>query len=232
MKDLPDETLIAQLRNLDSCSVANAVDSFGVRLLNDGFSGPGITCRIPHLPSMVGTAVTLKVRTAEPPMKRSFYLEQPDWWERLDSASGPRVLVIEDVDAHPGRGSLVGPVHACILKAMGFVGVITSGAVRGLKQFEQLGLPAFSGNVSPSHAYGHVIEMGKSVEIAGFRVSAGDVIHGDLDGVVNIPAAVLGRIPAAAEQFKERERRVCRFCNDPQFSPAMLRRVIEAAGRG
>jgi len=96
-------------------------------MLNEGFSGPGIACRTPGLPSMVGVAVTLKVRTADPTMRRGFYLEHSDWWEHLGEANFPRVLVIEDVDSHPGRGTLVGPVHACILQAMGFTGIVTTG---------------------------------------------------------------------------------------------------------
>ena len=233
MKDSALEKLLGRLSKLDSCSVANAVDSLRLRLLNEGFSGPGILCRTPGLSPMAGRAVTLKVRSSEPPMKKSFYLDQPDWWERLESAPGPRVLVIEDTDAHPGRGSLVGPVHACILKAMGFVGVVTSGAVRGLNQLEELRLQAFSGNLSPAHAFCHVVEMGGAVEIAGLRIAGGDIIHGDLNGIVSIPAEAAEKIPDIAEHFREREARICRFCNTNEFSTTMLRRVIGAdASRG
>lgn len=233
MKDNAIASVLGRLAKLDSCSVANAVDSLQVRLLNEGFNGPGIVCRTPGLPPMVGRAVTMKVRSAEPPMKRAFYLDQPDWWERLEPSPVPRILVIEDTDAHPGRGSLVGPVHACILKVMGFVGVLTSGSVRGLARFGEVGLHGFSGSVSPSHAYCHVVEMDGPVQIAGLRISPGDFVHGDLDGVVSIPADVLERIPDIAGKFGERERRLCQFCTSHEFSPALLRRFIDAdASRG
>jgi 4-hydroxy-4-methyl-2-oxoglutarate aldolase len=233
MNDNLDAKMLGRLGKLDSCSIANAVDSLRVRLLSEGSSGPGITCRTPTLPPMVGRAVTLKVRSSEPPMKEAFYLDQPDWWERLETAPFPRILVIEDTDLHPGKGSLVGPVHACILKAMGFAGIVTSGAVRGADKFEAIGLQAFSGNTSPSHAYGHVVEMGGQVEVAGVRIATGDVIHGDLNGFVSIPEDAIGRVPELAEQFREREKRVCRFCSTHDFSPAMLRRIIGAdASRG
>jgi regulator of RNase E activity RraA len=228
MKQNATDKVLGRLAKLDSCSIASAVDSLDVRLLNEGFSGPGIICRTPILAPMVGSAVTLKVRSSEPPMKKAFYLEQPDWWERLETAAGPRILVIEDTDAHPGRGSLVGPVHACILKAMGFAGVVTSGAIRGPNVFEEIGLHAFSGNISPSHAYCHVVEMGGVVEVAGLRIGAGEIVHGDLNGIVKIPADVLEKIPGIAEQFREREQRVCRFCNTSDFSPMMVQRIIGA----
>lgn len=220
--------LFSDLAAFDSCSVANAVDTFRVRLLNEGFTGPGITCRTKILPSMVGVAVTLKVRSSDPSMKPGFYMDKADWWERIEDAPFPRVLVIEDTDPHPGRGSLVGPVHACIIKAMGFVGVVTSGAVRGTRKFAEIGLHAYSGNVSPSHAYCHVIGFGVPVEIAGARINTGDIVHGDRDGIVSIPADLASKIPAAARQVLEREITVYKYCNSHAFSREKLKSVISA----
>jgi regulator of RNase E activity RraA len=216
------------LAKFDSCSIANAVDSLRVRLLNEGFTGPGITCRTKILAPMVGVAVTLKVGSSNPPMIGSYYLEQTDWWERIEEAPFPRVLVIEDTDAHPGRGSLVGPVHACILKAMGFAGVVSTGALRGTREFAAIGLHAFSGNVSPSHAYCHVIEMGTPVEIAGVKIEPGEIIHGDRDGIVSIPPELAERIPEVARRIQERESSICGFCNSPGFSREQLKRIITA----
>jgi regulator of RNase E activity RraA len=223
--DLPPQ-VFSDLGKFDSCSIANAVDTFRVRLPNVGFTGSGITCRTKTLPSMVGVALTMKVRSSEPPMKPAFYLEQPDWWERIGEARFPRVLVIEDSDPHPGRGSLVGPVHACIMKAMGFVGVVTTGAIRGSRKFLEIGLHGFSGNVSPSHAYCHVVEIGGPVVIAGLNVASGDIIHGDRDGIVGIPADLAEGIPGAARKISERERAICEFCSSSRFSREKLKGVI------
>ncbi len=220
--------LFHDLAKFDSCSIANAVDSFRVRLLNEGSSGPGITCRTKNLAPMVGVAVTLKVRSSDPSIKPAFYLEQQDWWERIEEAAFPRVLVIEDTDAHPGRGSLVGPVHACIIQALGFVGVVTTGAVRGTRKFAEIGLHAFSGNVSPSHAYCHVVEMGGPVTVAGVRISTGEIIHGDRDGIVSIPADLAEKVPDTARKFTERERTVCEYCARQEFTREKLRSFISA----
>jgi regulator of RNase E activity RraA len=224
----PSPTLFTELGAFDSCSIANAVDSFRVRLQNVGFTGPGLACRTTDLQSMVGVAVTLKVRSADPSMKPAFYLARSDWWEQIEPAPYPRVLVIQDTDAHPGRGSLVGPVHACIVKAMGFVGVVTTGAVRGTRKFAEIGLHAFSGNVSPSHAYCHVIEMGKPVEVAGVTISTGDIVHGDRDGIVTVPPELAEKVPVAARQVLERERTVYEYCKGHAFSREKLRSVISA----
>jgi regulator of RNase E activity RraA len=223
-----ESEIFRELIAFDSSSIANAVETFGFRLRNVGFSSAGITPRTALRFPMVGTALTLKVRSANPPMKPGFYLGQADWWERIEAAAFPRVLVIEDTDAHPGRGALVGPVHACILKALGFAGVVTTGAVRGTSRFEEIGMAAYSGNVSPSHAYCHVIEMGSPVTVAGVQIETGEIIHGDHDGIVSFPAELAPKISDTARRFMERERSICEFCARPGFSPARLRDAVRA----
>jgi 4-hydroxy-4-methyl-2-oxoglutarate aldolase len=224
-KNTPQK-IFRDLAKLDSYAVADAIDSLRVRLSNEGSSGPGITCRTPSLAPMAGVAVTVRVRASDPPMKPAFYLEHPDWWESLEEAGYPRVLVIEDMDARPGRGSLVGPVHACIIRALGFVGVVTTGAIRGTQRFVDVGLHAFSGNLSPSHGYSHVVEMGKPVTVAGVAVRTGDLVHGDRDGVVCLPADLSERIPDAVARAMVRERAICEFCASAKFSREKLRGVI------
>jgi|CZKI01.1.fsa_nt_gi 4-hydroxy-4-methyl-2-oxoglutarate aldolase len=222
------ETL-RRLGEFDTCTLANAIESFGVRLRNEGFSDSTLACRTPRIPVMVGQAVTLRVRSSDPPMGDVFYLDQPDWWERLDiePSEHPRVLVIEDIDHHPGRGALVGALHACILRALGCVGVVTNGAVRHLEKFEEIGLQAFSGGVSPSHAYGHVVAVGVPVEVAGLRIKPGEILHGDRHGVVSVPSDLAARLPDAARQFLDRETKICQFCASADFSTSALRRFIE-----
>jgi regulator of RNase E activity RraA len=228
MKHNPPDSIYRELAKLDSHSVANAMESFGVRLRNEGFTGPGIARRTDLAGPMVGVALTLKVRSSDPPMKAGFYLDQPDWWERIEAADYPRVLIIQDVDTHPGRGALVGPVHGCIVRALGFTGVVTSGAMRGARKLGAIGLHAFSGNVSPSHAYSHVLEIGGPVELAGLRIATGDVIHGDQDGIVSVPAELAAKIPEVARRFMERERAICEFCERPGFSPGGLKAFVRA----
>jgi regulator of RNase E activity RraA len=230
MNNDPIAKVFRELENLDSCSVANAVDSMGARLLNEGIIGSEVPRRTEVAGSMLGMAMTIRVRSAEPPMKPGFYLEHADWWEHLGEAAFPRVLVIEDCDATPGKGSLVGPVHACILKALGFTGVVTSGSVRGIAKFSEIGLHAFAAKVSPSHAYCHVVEMGGPVRILGVPIETGQILHGDGNGIVVIPPGLAERVPAEAARSRERERTVCTYCSDAAFSTRRLREVIRAAG--
>jgi len=64
------------LRRLDSATVANAVETFGVRLPNRGFTDSRIHCLFPDFPPMLGYAVTARFRTANPPMEVHTYIDR------------------------------------------------------------------------------------------------------------------------------------------------------------
>lgn len=217
---------LAALAGLDSCSVANAIECFDVRLRNEGFTDGTIQCRLPSLPPMVGHALTIRIRAASPSWKGDNYLSRNDWWTNLQFGSAPQVLVIQDMDRQAGTGAFIGEAHAAILQAMGCVGAITNGAVRSLPEVERLGFRLFSGSVSASHAYIHVIEAGGVVEIGGLRVAPGDLIHGDIHGVVRVPLNIANEIPAVALNIKEQERRVVQYCHSPEFNIGQLRSVV------
>jgi 4-hydroxy-4-methyl-2-oxoglutarate aldolase len=113
----PEE--LVSLCHLDTCQVADAIETFDVRLRNEGFMDSSVRCMIPNLPSMVGYAVTAQFRTSEPPMSGKSYPDRTDWWNYLLTIPAPRVVVLEDLDRRPGLGSCAGEVHAHIFKALG-----------------------------------------------------------------------------------------------------------------
>lgn len=221
----PEE--LEALRHLDSCLVADAIETFDVRLRNEGFMDASIRCRFPGLPSMVGYAVTARVRTGEPPMSGRSYPDRTDWWDYLLSIPAPRVVVLEDLDRRPGLGSCAGEVHAHIFKALGCAGLITNGAVRDLPAAEAIGFSFFAGNVAVSHAYYHMVEFGLPVEVGGLKVQPGDLLHGDRHGVVSIPRSLAREIPAAAQKFAALERRVIEAADSPNPSLEKLREAVQ-----
>ena len=63
-----------QLRALSGCVVASAIETFGTRLRNTGFTDSRLHCIFDDLPPIVGYAVTARIRTSAPPMEgRSYY---------------------------------------------------------------------------------------------------------------------------------------------------------------
>src|SRR5512133_4191004 len=103
------------LRRLGTPRVANAIETFHLRLRNEGYSDATIRCLFPDLGPLLGYAATLKVRSADPPTQGGHYLEHTDWWDHILSIPRPRVLVVEDVDRTVRSGAFLGEVHASIL---------------------------------------------------------------------------------------------------------------------
>ena len=210
------------LRRFDSCTIANAIERFNVRPRNEGFMSGGPVCRFPDRQAVVGHAVTGRIRTYMPPVAGKCYYEHTEWWRYLDSRPRPRIVVLEDFDNQPGVGALFGEIHARICRALGCVGYVTNGAVRDLGGIEPLGFQLFSGSVAVSHAYAHVVDFGDTVEVGGLQVQPGDILHGDRNGIVSVPADLVARLPQMAEQLGREEQELIDLTESPDFSTEAL----------
>ncbi len=73
--------------------------------------------------------------------------------------------------------------------ARGSVGCVTDGLVRDLRHIKGLRFPVFHGGIGPLDSRGRarMIERDTPVECGGVRVRTGDIVFGDIDGVVVIP---------------------------------------------
>jgi hypothetical protein len=110
------------LRALDGAAIANAIETFGVRLRNEGFADGSIRSLFPDLPPAVGHAVTARIRCSTPPPVGYQYTDRTDWWHYIATVPSPRFVVVEDLDESPGLGGFVGELHATILRALDCVG--------------------------------------------------------------------------------------------------------------
>jgi regulator of RNase E activity RraA len=214
------------LRRLDACTLANTIETFHVRLRDEGFMASTIRCLFPSLQPMLGYAATVKIRGSAPPTGDGAFPDRTDWWDHIVAQSGPRVVVIQDVATRPGLGALVGEVHMNILQALNCVGVVTNGSVRSIPAAERTGFHLFSGSVSVSHAYVHIIDIGAPVEIGGLKIQSGDLLHGDQHGVQSIPLGIAAQIPSIAARISARKQELIALCKSPEFSLERLRAAI------
>lgn len=215
------------LRQLDTCTVANAIETFNVRLRDVGFADGSVRCLFPKLPPLVGYAATVRIRCAGPPAEGRVAVERTEWWNQLLAVPGPRVVVIQDVSERPGFGSFIGEVHARVLQALGCVGVVTNGSVHDLPGVEAAGFRLFAGGVAVSHAYVHIVDFGGPVEVGGLKVKPGDLLHADQHGVLSVPPEIAAAIPAAAARLLERERKVIALCQSKDFTLEQLRDAVK-----
>ena len=214
------------LRRLDACTLTNAIETFHERLRNEGFMNNSIHCLFPRLQPMLGYAATIKLRGSAPPTADSNYPERTDWWDYVVSLPAPRVVVVEDLATRQGLGSLVGSVHMNILRALQCVGVVTNGSVRDLPAAESAGFHYFAGSVTVSHAYVHIVEVGKPVEVGGLKIQSGDLLHGDVHGVQSIPLNIAGQVPNVAARIAAKEQALIALCRSPEFSLEKLRAAV------
>src|ERR1035438_9405577 len=183
IQPLPRSTLDA-IRQFDTCSIANAIEHFSVRLRNEGFTRPGLQCVTGGSPRILGDAATCSVRSAEPPMSGNAYADRTDWWETIGLLPVPRIAIFQDLDAPTSGASTIGEVHAAVLKALQCEGMVTNGSVRDIPGVSRMEFPMFASTVSVSHAYMHVVDFGAPVEIFGLPVRFGDLLYADVHGVV------------------------------------------------
>jgi len=224
------EDQIQALRQIDTCTVANAIESFNRRLRNEGYTNSSVRCLFPEHPAMVGYAVTVTMCSASPPpMGERNYLDRTDWWQSLMGFPAPRIVVIQDVDEQPGSGSLLGAVHCAILRSLGCVGAVTNGAVRDVHAVRASGFSLFASQLAASHAYAHVVSIGEKVKVGGLDVRSGDLLHGDAHGVISVPMEVAAAIPEVAKKMIEQDNRVIALCESKEFTIEKLRAAISAS---
>jgi regulator of RNase E activity RraA len=217
------------LRALDGASIANAIETFDVRLRNEGFADASIRCLLPTRPPAVGHAVTARIRCSSPPPVGHQYHDRTDWWNYIVSVPAPRFVVVEDIDEKPGLGAFVGAVHAHILRALGCDGYATNGSVRDLAAVRDgAGLQMFATGVAVSHAFAHIVDFGEPAEIGGLKVRSGDLLFGDEHGLQLIPMSLADALPAAVADMKVKELAVIQFCRSQEFSIDGLRTLVRS----
>jgi 4-hydroxy-4-methyl-2-oxoglutarate aldolase len=82
-----------------------------------------------------------------------------------------------------------GELLSTATRARGAVGCVTDGLVRDVKQIRAMRFAVFHGGIGPLDTKGRarMVERDTPIECAGVAVRSGDIVFGDVDGVVVIP---------------------------------------------
>lgn len=139
---------------------------------------------------------------------RAMPVLEADAFEELSNAHNPVMsrpfgLMLEAIDdikedevyictgASPSY-ALVGELMCTRMQKLGAAGAVVNGFHRDTKGIEELGFPCFSyGRYAQDQApRGKVIDFRVPIEIEGVRIQPGDIIFGDMDGVVVIPKSI------------------------------------------
>jgi len=113
-------------------------------------------------------------------------------------------------------------------RARGAVGAVTDGFVRDVRHIRKAQFPVFHGGIAPldSKGRGKVADIDVPVACAGVHVEPGDLVFGDVDGVVVVPRRAEEEVLARAFEKVEGENAT----RDELARGAKLKDVFERFG--
>jgi len=196
---------LAKLARFDTPTICNVIEFFEVRPRNAGYMDGRIRANYPELPPMVGFACTAAFRSDAPPRSGDAYGSVDRQLEAFAALGGPAVVVFQDLDDPPVSATF-GEGMCSTYQAFGSVGLITSGGGRDIHQVHALSYPVFSSSSICAHGYCHLLHIGLPVRVGGLMVNQGELLHGDVNGVTNIPLEIAADVADLAEEFAAAER--------------------------
>lgn len=140
----------------------------------------------------------------------------------------PDDVVVLACDGPTGRIAPWGELLTTASRMRGAVGCVTDGLVRDVRHIRAMGFPVFHGGIGPldSKGRGKMMAMDVPVKCGGAQIAPGDLIFGDVDGVIVLPAALAGQVIETALNKVESENRT----RDELLKGRLLGEVYEKYG--
>jgi regulator of RNase E activity RraA len=155
--------------------------------------------------NLVGAAFTVRNIPAREDVDQLSAFDNPEHPQRkaIESVPPGHVLVIDTRGEK--RVASGGQILTTRLKVRGAAGLVSDGPVRDSGEIAKMDFPVFcAGGSAPLNLiHHHAIDLNVAIGCGGVAVYPGDVIVGDEEGVVVIPAHLADEVAAdAAEQEK------------------------------
>lgn len=210
-----DLAQIEALRQIDSPTVANAIETFKIRPRVNGYVGYDVRCIFPDMPPSVGYAITCTVdSTTEGRQGIGFQ----KLYELLEQAPKPAIIVMQDVGNDRLHSCNAGEIMTTTMKRLGGVAILTNGGLRDYHQVRLIGgFQYFCAGLVVSHGNPVCVSVGEEVTISGMQVATGDLLHGDVNGVVKIPAECAMELVEAAQRILAQELETIGRITSPDF---------------
>jgi len=208
---------IEYLKSVDTPTLINGIELLHKRPNRDGFTPLQLRCLFPEFGRMCGYAVTAQVEsmTRTGPQELDRFL---DLYRLVEQAPKPAVIVLQEIGGFRDYAVHCGEVMATFFTRLGAVGLVSDCAVRDIPEVRRLGFHYFARGTVASHSNFRIVRAGVPVQILGMEVSPGDILHGDENGLITLPAGVEDSLPDAIEKVRARERKVMEFVRGPGFS--------------
>ncbi len=192
-----DKNFRKRLERLSTTNLSDALDKIGMR-------GAVIGIRpLFGMPKVIGRAVTIKI-TAAGMAKSKKHLGI----DAIASSAAGDVIAIDN------RGDIYnncwGEILSCAAQKKGVSGVFVDGAARDVDFCQEIGFPVFARGVVPITARGRIMQedFNCPIRLGDIQVRPGDVVVGDINGIVVIPPEKLEEVISAAEEIQDKEERM------------------------
>lgn len=189
-----DRNYRPRLEKLSTTNLSDALDKVGVR-------GAVIGIRpLFGMPRVCGRAMTIKI-TAAGMAKSKHHLGI----EAIAAAALGDLIVI---DNHGDvKNNCWGEILSCAAKKKGLSGVIIDGAARDVDECQEMDFPVFARAVVPITARGRIIQEDFNclIRLGDVQVRSGDILVGDVNGVVVIPTEKVDEVVSEAEKIMAKE---------------------------
>jgi regulator of RNase E activity RraA len=199
-------TLTAEIaRQLRAC----AVPTINAVMAKSGLGSNHMRHVAPVGPArrFVGRAVTLRaIPTREDLRARVAAGTLPDLQNRAFESLGPDDVLVIDAGGDM-RASVFGDIMATYAQVAGAAAIVIDGCVSDREAIAGIDLPVFArGNAATSASlFLHFVELGAAIGCDGVGALPGDILVGDGNGVVLVPAAHAEAVAAAAFAREEME---------------------------
>ncbi len=156
---------------------------------------------------MVGYAFTLRYIPAREDLADEVYDNSRNVQRLAVEAVGPEDVLVIDARGDVGAASF-GHILGTRILQRGAAGLVTDGALRDTPGFRRLDLPTYirAAHATTSFVAHHPVDMQVPIGCGGAAVTPGDVVVGDGEGVVVIPAKMAEEIAHSAHEQEIREQ--------------------------
>jgi 4-hydroxy-4-methyl-2-oxoglutarate aldolase len=219
------DDIISFLKTIDTPTVCNAIELLDVRPGSENFTSNKIKCLYPDLGPMVGYAVTVQIETVTKMEPRDPQITM-EFYEAIAASLNPVVIVIQEIGGFREFASHSGDVMTTLVKNFGAIGLVTDCNVRDFNEVKALDFHTFAAGVSPSHVYCRIARVGVPVQVHGMTVRTGDIVHGDINGLVQVPTERIEELPEKINEVRKSEQDLIARVSEGGFTLDDLRKIL------
>ena len=216
-----NSAILEELSKFESATIQNAaIFARGYVDLGVDYSGPELKCMLPESGTLVGYAMTAEKTVLN---RRENAVGSASFYDSIAETNVPTLAVIQDIDEPSNRGAVWGDEMAHILSSIGCIGGVIGGAVRDVPGTATAGCGLWATGRVPGHGPSNIVRHGNDVKIAGLKISPGDILVCDADGVVIVPIDLAEQIIEFANRVRAKEEETFRFFKQAKFTNSMYK---------